>query len=189
MLSTEIREATKDAHLSLEKHVVQRLKAIRSEADYSALLKFFYAYFNALERALKTHITTAILPDYASRRNSNFLKKDIEALGTDTQDLPPTTTPEIKNHLQALGALYVMEGSIMGGSIIVKMLEKLNITNGVSFFSGYGEATATMWATFTAVMNQQATTDADKQTVINTANEAFAHFQKLFELHPEPAQH
>jgi len=187
MLSTEIREATKDAHQSLEKQVVLRLKNIRSNADYAALLKFFYAYFNSLERALNPYITTDILPDYSSRRNSGFLKNDIEALGSNTTDLPTCIIPEIKNHLQALGALYVMEGSIMGGSIIVKMLEKAGVTQGVSFFSGYGETTPQMWAAFTAVLNQQATGASEKETVIHTANETFGNFRKMFELLPETA--
>lgn len=181
MLSTEIREATKEAHLSLEKEVVQRLKNIRSDADYAALLKFFYAYFNHVERGIAPFITEALLPDYAERRNSSFLKNDIEALGSSITGLPATTTPAITNHLQALGALYVMEGSIMGGSIIVKMLEKGGITKGVSFFSGYGESTGAMWGAFTAVLNQQAVTESDKAAVIQTANETFAHFQKTFE--------
>ncbi len=185
MLSTEIREATKDAHQSLEKQVVLRLKNIRNNADYAALLRFFYAYFNSLEHALGPYITADILPDYSSRRNSGFLKNDIEALGGNTTDLPANTIPEIKNHLQALGALYVMEGSIMGGSIIVKMLEKAGVTQGVSFFSGYGEATPQMWGAFTAVLNQQATNTSQKETVIHTANETFSRFQKMFELHPE----
>jgi len=185
MLSTEIREATKDAHQSLEKQVVLRLKNIRSNADYAALLKFFYAYFNGLEEALKPYITAEVLPDYGARRNSGFLKNDIEALGSNTTDLPGAAIPEITNHLQALGALYVMEGSIMGGGIIVKMLEKAGVTQGVSFFSGYGEATPQMWGAFTAVLNQQATSTSEKETVINTANETFNQFQKMFEVHAE----
>lgn len=188
MLSTEIREATKEAHLSLEKQVVQRLKNIRSDADYAALLKYFYAYFSHVERAIAPFITEALLPDYAKRRNASFLKNDIEALSGSVDSLPTTTIPEIKNALQAFGALYVMEGSIMGGSIIVKMLEKSGVTKGISFFSGYGEATPQMWAAFTSVLNQHGVTEPEKATVIQAANETFSHFQIVFELHPEKSQ-
>jgi heme oxygenase len=185
MLSTEIREATKEAHQALEKEVVLRLKNIRSNAGYAALLKFFYAYFNSLEQQIRPYITPDILPDYGARRNAAFLKNDIEALGSDTTGLPSGTTPEIKNHLQALGALYVMEGSIMGGGIIVKMLEKAGVTQGVSFFSGYGGNTPQMWSAFTAALNAQANGAGEKETVIRTANQTFSHFRRMFELHPE----
>lgn len=181
MLSNSIKEATRDAHLQLEKKVVQQLKAIRSNQDYADFLKNFYAYFSHVESVIAPFITTAVLPDYAQRRNSSYLKNDIEALGSDVNELPATATPAITNTLQALGALYVMEGSIMGGSIIVKMLEKAGITTGVSFFSGYGEATGQMWGTFVGVMNAQATNEAEEAVAIETANETFSRFSDVFD--------
>ncbi len=84
MLSTNIKEATKAAHQNLEKKVVLKLKSIRSDEDYADFLKHFYAYFNHVEKAIKPYITTGLLPDYAERRNSSYLKRDIEALGFNT---------------------------------------------------------------------------------------------------------
>jgi heme oxygenase (biliverdin-IX-beta and delta-forming) len=181
MISTEIKEATKAAHLDLEKKVVQRLKDIRTHADYAALLRYFYAYFHHVEQAIAPYMTDVVLPDYKSRRNSSYLKRDIEALGGNVLDLPKTTVPVIADHLEALGALYVMEGSIMGGSIIVKMLEKAGIHDGVSFFSGYGESTPQMWGLFVSVLNRQSVTDEQKARTIHTANETFTHFGFVFD--------
>ncbi|WP_316816217.1 biliverdin-producing heme oxygenase [Pedobacter nyackensis] len=180
MLSTAIKEATKEAHLNLEKKVVQKMKAIRSDADYADFLKHFYTYFNQVEQAIAPYITTELLPDQAERRNSSYLKQDIEELGSNVNELPAATAPEIKNAVQALGALYVMEGSIMGGPIIVKMLEKFGITKGVSFFSGYGEATGQMWGKFVAVLNAQANSEAEEQEAIDTANDTFSNFGEVF---------
>ncbi|EDM36824.1 Heme oxygenase [Pedobacter sp. BAL39] len=180
MLSTSIKDATKEAHLELEKKVVKKLKDIRSDAGYADFLKHFYAYFNHVEQAISPFITTELLPDYQERRNSAYLKRDIEELGADVHGLPDTTVPEITNILQALGALYVMEGSIMGGPIIVKMLEKGGITKGVSFFSGYGEATGQKWGTFVGVMNAQAGTETEEAIAIQSANDTFSHFSEVF---------
>lgn len=180
MLSTNIKETTKEAHLNLEKKVVQKMKAIRSNADYADFLKHFYAYFNKVEQAIAPYITAQLLPDHAERRNSAYLKQDIEELGFDVNELPSATAPEVNNTLQALGALYVMEGSIMGGPIIVKMLEKGGITKGVSFFSGYGEATGMMWGKFVAVLNEQAKTEADEAQAIKSADDTFANFGEVF---------
>lgn len=181
MLSTNIKEATKAEHQNLEKQVVLKLKAIRSNADYADLLKHFYAYFSYIETAIKPFITAEVLPDYSQRRNSGYIKADILELGGDMTDLPYTTVPKIENTVQALGALYVLEGSIMGGSIIVKMLEKGGVTKGVSFFSGYGEATGMMWGNFVAVLNAQAKTAQDEEQAIVAANETFKHFACMFE--------
>lgn len=180
MLSTAIKEATKEAHLNLEKKVVQKMKAIRSDADYADFLKHFYAYFNQVEKAIAPYITAELLPDHTMRRNSSYLKQDIEELGLTVDELPAATAPEVTNTLQALGALYVMEGSVMGGPIIVKMLEKFGITKGVSFFSGYGEATGQMWGKFVAVLNAQANNNAEAQQAIAAANDTFSNFGTVF---------
>jgi heme oxygenase (biliverdin-IX-beta and delta-forming) len=181
MLSTNIKEATKSAHQQLEKQVVLRMKAIRSNEDYAEFLKCFYAYFSTLEKAIAPYITSEVLPDYAERRHASFLKSDIEALGGSVDRLPIATVPVITNSLQAMGALYVMEGSIMGGSIIVQMLAKFGITKGVSFFSGYGETTHAMWGKFITALNAQAITADDEAVAITTADETFNHFGYVFE--------
>ncbi len=180
MLSYSIKEATKTAHQQLEVVVVKKLKAIRSNADYADLLKHFYAYFNAVEKAIDPFITKEVLPDYGERRNSSYIRRDIESLGFTIDELPEAQPPAITSIPEALGALYVMEGSIMGGRIIVQMLEKGGITNGVSFFSGYGEDTGKMWGVFTGVMNQYASAESAQQQAIKAANETFSRFGQVF---------
>ena len=112
MLSEKIKEATKSAHLNLEKLVVQQLKSIKNNEDYSNFLKKFYTYFSQVEKVISPYITTQLLPDYADRRNSSYLENDIEALGSDVKEIATVEVPKIDNEVSALGALYVMEGSI-----------------------------------------------------------------------------
>ncbi|MGE9313627.1 biliverdin-producing heme oxygenase [Niabella sp. CJ426] len=180
MLSNHIKEATKAPHQQLEVVVVKKLKSIRSQADYADLLKHFYAYFSKVEQAVAPYINETVLPDYAERRNSSYIKADIEALGESVETLPHAVAPGIVNTISALGALYVLEGSIMGGRIIVQMLEKAGITQGVSFFSGYGEATGQMWQRFTEVLNRYAPTEDDEAQAIAAANATFKQFGDVF---------
>lgn len=181
MLSTNIKEATKTAHLELEKKVINKLKAVSDNASYAELLRYFYTYFSQLQKTIAPFISTGILPDYHERRDSSYLKNDILALGKEPGEITPVRLPEINNTLQALGALYVMEGSIMGGSIIVKMLEKSGISTGFSFFSGYGAETGMRWSTFTAVLNQAATNEKEQTQVIQAALDTFNCFIDVFE--------
>ncbi|QNL48603.1 biliverdin-producing heme oxygenase [Olivibacter sp. SDN3] len=181
MLSAKIKEETKSAHQQLEKKVVEKLKAIRSEEDYADFLKYFYAYFSTVEKAITPFITDELLPDHKERRDSSYLKRDIEALVGRVDALPEVRIPSMSDVLEAMGALYVMEGSIMGGSIIVKMLEKNGIVDGISFFSGYGETTGQKWAVFTAVLNNIAKSEEDETKVIDTANQTFSCFENLFD--------
>lgn len=179
MLSTNIKNATKAAHQELEGKVVRKLKAIRNNDDYADLLKYFYAYFSELEKVIVPYIKK-VLPDYAARRDSTYLRSDIEELQSTIADLPAVTIPVINSTAEALGALYVMEGSIMGGPYIVQMLQKGGISEGFSFFSGYGEATGKMWKIFTDILNQSVQNERHEVLAIMAANATFAHFSDVF---------
>ncbi|HMR18953.1 MAG TPA: biliverdin-producing heme oxygenase [Sphingobacterium sp.] len=184
MINTKIKEATKQAHQELEKTVVLQLKNVRSEADYARVLKNFYAYFHAVEQAVAPYIHSKTLPDITERRNSSYIKKDIEELGSDISELPAAHAPEINNLSQAFGALYVLEGSIMGGSYIVQMLQKYGMSKGFNFFSGYGAESGKMWQAFTQVMNAVPQTEEDEQQMIQTADETFKRFGNVFVVEP-----
>lgn len=180
MLNQNIKENTKEAHQTLEGVVVRQLKAVQSEADYAEVLKNFYAYFHAVEKAIAPFITPEVLADYTERRNSSHIKADIEEVGGTVDNLPAATTPVVSNTLEALSALYVLEGSIMGGPYIVQMLNKYGVTKGTSFFSGYGEDTGKMWNGFITVLNKYGE-DPNKHTrAIEVANETFARFGEVF---------
>ena len=181
MLSERIKEETRQAHQQLEKSVITELKQIRSEKDYADLLKKFHLYFSSLEKAISPFISTSVLADYTERRNSSYLRKDIQELGYEVDAAAQVEVPGINNSLEAMGALYVMEGSIMGGSIIVQILAKYGITRGVSFFSGYGPATAAMWSGFTNALNAQAGSEQEQDVAIRIANETFSRFGDVFE--------
>lgn len=180
MISQDIKEATKVAHQQLEKTVVYRLKEIRSEKDYATFLTFFYAYFNAVEQAISPYITTDVLADYADRRNSTYLKRDIEELGGTVDNLPQAVSPAVHSAAEAMGALYVLEGSIMGGPHIVQMLRKYGISRGFSFYSGYGADTAKMWGAFTAALNAVGNTPEQHDAAIAKAAETFSRFEDVF---------
>jgi len=180
MISNELKSATHVSHQQLEKTVVLRLKSIRSEADYAVFLTYFYAYFHAVEQAIADFITPEVLPDYAERRNSDYLKQDIESLGGTVEALPTAIAPFIDSTAAALGALYVLEGSIMGGPYIVQMLQKHGIAKGFSFFSGYGADTGKMWLAFTETLDACATDAGQREAVLQTAQETFERFGDVF---------
>ena len=180
MLSQNIKESTHPAHQKTEGIVVRQLKAIRSEADYINVLKGFYVYFRSVENNIAPFVTTDVLPDIHERRNSSYIQKDIEALGGNIDNLPDANAPIVTNVLEALSALYVLEGSIMGGPYIVQMLHKYGIERGTSFFEGYGADSAAMWTGFTAVLNKYGETPADHARAIDVANQTFFNFGDVF---------
>ncbi len=180
MLSQFIKENTQDAHKKVEGTIVRQLKNIRNEEDYAQVLKGFYSYFLAVETEISKFIDSSVLPDLHLRRNSNYIKKDIETLGANVQELPFAKAVTVHSTLQALSSLYVLEGSIMGGPYIVQMLKKYGLTRGFSFFEGYGEDSATMWSKFSDTLNQHAPSTEQYQEAVDIANKTFFRFEEVF---------
>ncbi|WP_156308842.1 biliverdin-producing heme oxygenase [Sphingobacterium endophyticum] len=180
MFSKIIKEETKTAHQQVEAKIVRQIKAIKNEAEYADLLKGFYAFFSAVEAETEPYISTEILPDKLNRRNSTFIKKDIESLGFEIDNLPPANAPKPNSVLEALSSMYVLEGSIMGGPYIIQMLKKAGIQRGFSFFEGYAEQSQNMWNAFTSVLNQHANNHLNHTNAIEIANKTFYNFADVF---------
>ncbi|MFT4204696.1 MAG: biliverdin-producing heme oxygenase [Chitinophagaceae bacterium] len=180
MVSTAIKDVTREAHQQLEKQVVLRIKTIASDSDYAAFLKYFYAYFSAVEQKAVPFVAE-VLNDYKERRNASYLKADIEALGSSVEALPEAQAPEINSVAEAFGALYVLEGSIMGGPYIIQMLQKHGIDKGFSFFSGYGAASGRMWKAFQDVLDEVGADEQSANAAMQKASETFEKFGHVFE--------
>lgn len=183
MLSDKLKEETKNNHHQLEKVLVGKLKAIRSADEYAALIKLFYGYFGGLETKIESVIDTTHLPDSADRRKTHALANDLTFLGAGVPARAEgDALPVINNHLQAIGALYVIEGSTLGGKIISKMMQQqLGMDGqGLSFFLGYGDRSTQMWDTFKEMLDGQAQNPEQEAVVIAAANETFLKFGEWF---------
>jgi heme oxygenase len=184
MLSDKLKEETKTNHQILERALVGQLKAIRSKEEYARLLKLFYGYFGGLETQINQHINAQLLPDNEERRKTQALANDLQFLGSDVPaKADGNALPTIHTPLQALGALYVIEGSTLGGKIISKMMQQqLALTGGgLSFFAGYRDRSMEMWDTFKEALNSQAENPEQEAVVIAAANETFLKFGEWFE--------
>lgn len=180
MLNERIKSETKHGHQVLEKLVVQRLKAVQNNHDYAEVLKYFYAYFRELENDIAAQLPHPLTEYFQTRRNAAHIAEDITALGFGLDNLPIVEKPAITNKNQAIGALYVLEGSIMGGPYIVKMLQQRGIKEGFNFFNGYGDDSAKKWAEFTGLINTEVSEEEAILEAIESARETFQQFTNTF---------
>jgi heme oxygenase len=181
MFTDNIKEATLQNHQQTEKVLIGKMKSMRSKQDYIDLLNLFYGYFGGLEQHIERYINASNLSDYLQRRKTSAIAEDIEALGGTVPALAADDElPELDNYLKAFGALYVIEGSTLGGKIISKMIQQhLHIEDGkgLSFFNSYGEQTEQMWASFKEILNNVAMTPQDEEIITQSANQTFAKFK------------
>lgn len=174
--SEVIKAATKKIHAEAEAVLIPRIKGIRSPEDFKDLLALFFGFFAPLEVLIGNFIHPHILPDIDTRRKSGSIIKSFSS-GTFTTVAAPCFLPVINNVAQAFGAMYVLEGSTLGGKIISRMLQA-NVTvqlssESLAFFDVYGDGTYEMWGRFKTVMDALLTNDADIIAATETAGDTF----------------
>jgi heme oxygenase len=182
MINEQLKDSTQASHQALEKRMVAVIKNIRTRQDYVNFLKLMYGYYSALERRVQEYVSEM---EIGKRRKAERLLEDISYFeSTSTPDLCKELPP-ISSHAEALGAMYVMEGSTMGGKIIARMIEGqagINGPSGFSFFNGYGEETGKMWEEFKLFLNRPHD-EIEKLNLILTANRTFRTFYNWIDKH------
>jgi heme oxygenase len=145
----ELRAATREHHDRIEQRVdlTARLASIE---DYRRLLARLHGFYAPMEVALAPHAGSIAGLDFHGRRKASLLLDDLAVLGGDAGPtagvLPAVASPE-----HALGVLYVLEGSTLGGAVIGRMAgERLGVTRqrGASFFGAYGGRVGSRWRAF-----------------------------------------
>lgn len=185
MIMQRLRAETKETHQDLEKLLVPRIKSANSSEKYLQLLGLFYGYFKPVEQQIAQYIDSSFLPDYNERRKSHSIINDIQSMDA-AGNLPGLCSdlPSITNQYEALGALYVLEGSTLGGQVISKMLKNnlgFDGDGGLTFFSGYGNDTEKRWAIFTDIMNKHVVGPTTQNETVSGANETFIKFRRWVE--------
>lgn len=165
----QLRQQTRDCHDRLEAQL-DLLDVTLGKARYTALLVRFHALWQGLEPQLASLLNEAF---WAPRRRLPWLDADLAALGL----APPAAVraPALGDEASALGALYVVEGSTLGGRVILRHLDRLGLQP-ARYFSGYGEATGAMWKGF--VTRLEAAPAAAAPAIVAGASLTFDHFQR-----------
>ena len=181
--SERLRNDTKDIHQATERLLIRRLKSISSKHDYINLLKIFHGFFSPIDSAIRNHIDHHRLEDIHDRRNVPKILDDLKVLGCEDRIPVSPLLPRIDSDLRAFGAMYVGEGSTLGGAIIAKMLRDnrflQDCRHAVSFFDGYRDRTMVMWGKFQSHLNDSFKTDQQQVEIAAAAKETFSKMTAL----------
>lgn len=152
--------------------------------DYSALISRHYTLHNALEPRLADFLATHSIEgiNFAERRKLAYLQQDMQELQNDVPEGQFVPQVVITTPAQALGCMYVLEGSSLGGSVIKRQLGKNPNFEGVNFhfFGCYGENTGRLWKEFrTAVLNTIDTPEKETE-ILQAAITTFSDVARCF---------
>ena len=122
-----------------------------------------------------------------ARKRQHMLDSDLAVFGT-APTAERAILPPLNNLYSVLGAMYVIEGSTLGGQVIARHIEtRLELRTGIgnAFFSGYGEQTGRMWRDFCKVLESHVPEDRS-DAVISGAKAMFTCFREWMLRTPEP---
>ena len=162
-----LRDGTRAEHDRLEDGLRLTDPALSPER-YREVLSRFHGFWAGWEPRVAAELEDDSL--FAPRRRLPLLRDDLRALGVAPESLPVCPPPSLRGRGEAMGSLYVMEGSTLGGRLILKGLERLGVPAGArSYFAGHGEATGAMWRAFL----ERLETEPDAPAVLRGAKATF----------------
>ena len=175
LMRQTLRAATHDIHERLHRHPA--LAAVQDgtidHVAYRRLLARLYGFHIGFERAAR------IKPE-----RSVWLEMDVAALGINPEQLaaqplcrgfPALALPEA-----LLGALYVVEGSALGGVTLARGLDRLigvGVLDGRRFFTGHKSETGSAWRAYLRRLSATPHSAEQQATIIATATATFALFE------------
>lgn len=190
MLILEVfREKTRPQHTAIEQNrlLSSLMKPSLTRDVYVEVLKKFYGFFSPLEEKLSEAFRATDLNEMIqSRLKVPLLQKDLVFFGLDLAKIPHCENLSfLDTPAQCFGALYVTEGSTLGGQVISKTIrQSLEITSetGGSYFSGYGSQTMAVWAQTCKALEKFAFEhEAERPQMIDAAAETFDQLRQWFD--------
>lgn len=150
-LLTALRDATAQVHQALEA-ITPLSRTPLTAPDYLEHLVVTASVQWPLERALfAAHDWVALgLADAAARQRNAALEADLRVLGVPPERvLPAKALPDVSALGPAVGCLYVLEGSTLGGQLLCRRVEAaLGPEVPLTYLRGAGPRTGERWMVF-----------------------------------------
>jgi len=183
-IMSKLKSGTSHQHQSMESAVPIFRKEFTREA-YVVLLESFLGFFEPIERklaAMQGWQKIGLKIDERSR--ASLLRKDLAALRHDDSETRAfaecAKLPGLASMEDALGCMYVLEGSTLGGQFIYReLLTRFGITaeTGSSFFYGYGAHSGAMWGQFSECLRNYAQGTEIQDRIVESAVATFDAFE------------
>lgn len=172
-----LRSGTAAEHADLE-HSLDLLDPDLDRARLTGVLARMHGFWTSAESGLDTWAARfpadAERVSWTRRRRAGLFATDLATLGAHAAptgpDLPvPTGTDE------AMGRLYVLEGSTLGGAFIDRHLATVPELCGLQLraFSPYGPDTGAMWHAFRRAARNRVAAGGDAATMVAAARQTF----------------
>jgi heme oxygenase len=179
-----LRTATRDAHESIDTDM-RRGDWLRSPSSYAGFLERNLRFHRIVEAAVAPVALRLEGLGYADRRRSPLLQDDLDALARagvfpGPKEQPSVRVPPllINGPGAAFGCLYVIEGAMLGGTVLAQWIEsRLGYDRGfgASSFAAHRGTTMKRWRAFGALVEARvASVSGDRVLMLTAAQTTFA---------------
>ncbi len=162
-----LRAATAANHARVDE--VYSSAALDDRTAYGRFLSAQAAAHLAVEDALSRSGVEAFVPDWPERRRGDALRADLAELGLDVPQ--PMASPIFAEQPAMLGALYVLEGSRLGGTLL-----KRSVPTGLpTRFLGGADSSA--WRALLTQLDEHLDEASKREAAIEAARQVFVLFE------------
>ncbi|MGC4060526.1 MAG: biliverdin-producing heme oxygenase [Aquabacterium sp.] len=152
-----LRASTRPLHDRIE--ALLALDGAMPLQRYRAIIAGFHGFLVRWEQEIGAALPARLHGWFAARGRARFAQADLAYLNDMGDTVPMSPAPSVAaagglpddSLASVFGSLYVIEGSALGGQVIVPRLARdmgLVPGQGASYFHGHGERTGAMWLDF-----------------------------------------
>jgi heme oxygenase len=172
--AARLRAHTHSLHERLD-HRIIACKPFQSRERYGLFLQVQQPFLQLAEAAYRDPALNASIPGLASKARLSLIEQDMQDLGVTPRPVEarPFSTGE------ALGWLYVAEGSNLGAAILLKHAQKLGLTPefGARHLAGHPDGRGLNWRRFIGEFDAIRISEEAEREADAAAADAFAFVQ------------
>ena len=172
-----LRSGTAAEHAALERSL-DLLDPELDRARLTGVLARMHGFWQSAESGLDTWAARfpvdAGQVSWERRRRADLFAADLATLGAPAAEVGPDL-PVPSGTDEAMGRLYVLEGSTLGGAFIDRHLATVPDLRGLRLraFSPYGSETGAMWHGFRRAARDRVAAGGDAATMVAAARQTF----------------
>lgn len=187
-LPERLRHETADLHARVEASTDVE-GAVETVEGYIALLRGWYELHRSLEARLAVSEFrqgwSEVGVDIVAHDRSGLLAADLDNLGASPTRAKTRTDPTVgfrpalsNGFGAALGCLYVLEGSALGGRVVAQIVRSAIGEVPMTFLTGHGRLHPAPWAAVRAALRRFEARGGQGDEVVTGARETFGFFQR-----------
>jgi heme oxygenase len=179
-----LRAASQAAHARLDR-LIMAAKPFASRDAYGRFLYVQHAFHSDIDRLYDNPQLAALIPHLERRRRLPLIARDLADLGLPIRNRTPVRDFQTSiDRANALGWLYVAEGSNLGAAFLLKEAARLGLSEdfGARHLAAAPEGRGLSWRNFTAALDGVDLSCAEDARVDAGANAAFSRVRELAEI-------